>query len=642
VQAARWLPLAVAWLFGVAASSGPPPPPRVDATLDVRLAAGKSTYATGELIPLALEFRGHADPDYYFSTVSGDRLGSMGHERYAVTPADAVDDPLSDYFASVGVVGSVLSGWHPLDRTPLVVRSHLNEWVRFKRPGDYRLVVTSTRLERYSRRPAPPVVSEPVVLRIEAATPQWADAEAARAVSSLEGAGPESSREAISILRHLGTRQAALALVSHYGAGGDRSRLDVTAGLVASPWRAEVVRAMEARVDAGEGLPAGFLRDLALLRSMLEGGPGSARFVRQRALECEGTRRWMGALASRGPSAERLGTALSVLADSPDLACDTGLGTLLAGHPAAGQEAFLALPATTQGTLLEYRWEAVRGPWIQPGLERLYDRWGGDCRFAGAGDLALRRLLEMDPAKGRSLLLAEIRTGAHGLAPDTLLSLADGPLSGLDEPLRERLEAADSPERRAASMWLIARFGSAALAPLVRAELDRDAACAVEAAGIAYLLRYDPPAALRRLEPGFDRARPGTCVVPPWSELARRVWDERVEDAALAHLRGAEGRLVFDAVQVLGTHGSARVSGPLVERFARWSAQWRGREDELEELAAHGPSVDSPAVLENALVNALFDNPRILLTPAGVERIRGLCVTTACQEEVDARARRPR
>src|SRR5512137_1770722 len=92
------------------------PPEAVEATLTVRLAADKSTYALGELIPLELEFRGRAGPDWNFNTM-GDGLW-RGPERYVVTPAGGHDDPFAEYFSSVGIVGSVLSGWHPLDGTP--------------------------------------------------------------------------------------------------------------------------------------------------------------------------------------------------------------------------------------------------------------------------------------------------------------------------------------------------------------------------------------------------------------------------------------------------------------------------------------------------------------------------------------------
>lgn len=51
------------------------PSPPVDAALTVGL-TGKSTYAMGEIIPLELEFRGRAGPDYFFS---GNRSSSASN-----------------------------------------------------------------------------------------------------------------------------------------------------------------------------------------------------------------------------------------------------------------------------------------------------------------------------------------------------------------------------------------------------------------------------------------------------------------------------------------------------------------------------------------------------------------------------------
>lgn len=619
----------------------PQAPPEVDATLTVRLTAGKSTYALGELIPLELEFRGRAGSDYFFSTASYDRSGRMGHERYVITPEGGADDPLREYYSSVGVVGGGLSGWHPLDGTPFVLRVHLNEWVRFRKPGTYRLVVESRRLERYSREPAPAVVSSPVTLHVETPTPEWASAEVARAVAALEGRGPGTSREAVAILRHLGTRDAALALVGLYGTGGDRLRFDWTAGLAASPHRAEIVEAMEARADAGEPLSAGFVRDLALLRSFLDIPKGSYadRFDRQKAAECDYARRSLEGLSRGNPSAETLGAALAGVEDSLDPACETSLASLLGQHPAAAREAFLALRRPTQALLLGYRWSSIAGPWIQPALEAVYDGWRGDFRFPGVGDAALRRLAEVDPGRGRSLAIDEIRTGGHGIVPGTLASLLGDSVPDLEQALRERYRAARTEEGQAATMELIARYGSARLLPLVRVEIDRDPPCALEAAAIAYLLEHDPPPALRRLQPGFDRRRSGMCVVPPWSEIAPLHWDQAVEAAAIAHLQGESPRLVSEAAQVLAAHGSAHAKGPLLDRLARWNEEWRARAAELAALVAGPTAFDSPVVLENAVVNALLDGRAFSLTKEETERVRELCLTRGCRDNVDARAR---
>jgi hypothetical protein len=613
----------------------PQAPPDVDATLTVRLAAGKSTYAVGELIPLELEFRGQAGPDWFFSTVGEGLL--LGRERYVATPADGHDDPFAEYLASAGVVGSVLSGWHPLDGTPFVVGARLNDRVRFTKPGDYRLVVESSRLERYSRKPAPALVSNPLALRIRAASPEWAAAELARAVAAVEGGRAE---EGAAVLRHLGTEGAAIALVTHYGAGGLPLRFDWSVSLAASPHRQEIVRAMETRVDAGEPLPPGFVRDLAFLRSLLDlpGGSYGPRFERQKAAECDYTRRSISALARNGPSAAGLSAVLVGLEEPPDHGCDANLVRLLEKDPVASREAFLALPARTQALLLEYRWETIRGPWVEPALEALYEGWKGGLRFPGAGDAALRRLAELAPSRGRARAIEEIRTGAHGLVPDTLFSVAEPPVAGLDDALSARFTTAASSEGEAAAMSLVARYGSRRLLPLVLGALDQGAECELEAAAIEYLLEHDRAVAQRRLQPAFARGR-GQCASPPWSQLAPRRWDETVEAAVLAHLGSRDDRLVIEAARALEAYGSARVKEPLLARFAAWSAEWREREAELEALAAGPSAFDSPLVLENSLANALLNGRSVALTDDELARVRGLCVTTGCRGNVDAQPR---
>jgi hypothetical protein len=179
----------------------------------------------------------------------------------------------------------------------------------------------------------------------------------------------------------------------------------------------------------------------------------------------------------------------------------------------ASREAFLGLPARTQALLLEYRWEAIRGPWVEPALEALYEGWKGELRFPDAGDAALRRLAELALSRGRALAVEEIRTGAHGLV--------------------------------------------------------------LEAAAIEYLFEHDKAVAQRRHQPALACDR-GQCAAPPWSQLAPRRWDETVEAAALAHLGSRDDHLVIDAARALETYGSARVKEPLLARFAARSAEWRG------------------------------------------------------------------
>ena len=353
------------------------------------------------------------------------------------------------------------------------------------------------------------------------------------------------------------------------------------------------------------------------------------RLDRLRADECAYMNRWGRVVTRRGASPDALAGLLASRVESAG--CETDVADLMARHPVAARVAFLALPAETQSRLLEYRWTALDRDWIQPALEELLEKWTGDSRFPGAGDWALKRIVELDRARGRSLLLGEVRTGAHGLTSDTLTLLLGDPPPDLDSTLIARFQAARSDEARANAMWLLSRYGSPGLVPFVKEQIERGVPCALEAACLVYLLRHEPAVAVRRLEPGFDRRRRGMCVVSPWQEIAPRYWDELVEDAVIASLGARDPGLVLAAGQALQTYGSARAKGPLLDRLAQWEAEWRGREKEL--LGPSGP--DSPGVIENALVNALLDNPRISLTRVDNDHIRTLCVTHACRVNVD-------
>jgi hypothetical protein len=91
-------------------------PSQTDTTSVVlRFAAAASTYRVGEEIPLELEFRGKAGPEYYLSTETSDRSGRMWTERYEATPAAGWDDPLADFYAD-GYVGGGFRGRQKLGR----------------------------------------------------------------------------------------------------------------------------------------------------------------------------------------------------------------------------------------------------------------------------------------------------------------------------------------------------------------------------------------------------------------------------------------------------------------------------------------------------------------------------------------------
>jgi hypothetical protein len=228
----------------------------------------------------------------------------------------------------------------------------------------------------------------------------------------------------------------------------------------------------------------------------------------------------------------------------------------------------------------------------------------------------LTRLYELAPDEGRRLILEEIRTGAHAIRYDTLAALPDASLPELDAALEARYSSARPPAMRlqdhGTTAWLMARYGSPRLLPFVTGLIARAMqGCDVEGALIAYLLKHDPSAAMKRLDPGFDRTARNTCVAPLPS-VAAHYWDAGVESAAIAQLRSDDVRQVMDAAQVLGSHGSNAAKQPLLDRLTKWSAEWRAR---AAEWVPAGPSKSvSSELIENSVVNALFRDKRIELT----------------------------
>jgi len=594
-----------------------------------------------------LEFRGIADADYYFSTDSCGPFGRLRTEQIVVTPADAVEDPL----ASLSIGGSCLSSFQALDGTPLVIRGSLNDWVRFTRPGTYTVVVSSARLQRHSRKAVPPMVSIPITVTITPIDTAWAAAAVFQAGQLIDHGDPSEVKRGTAILRDLGTEAAARALVDRYDTIDAVDGNGLLAAITSSPHRALIIRELETRIDAGDDLPPTFIAMLTRLRVLQELLPteatGERRWQRMSVVETEYDARWRSAIGRRGVTAATLRAELARLATNPRPDLQERIAQNLEQHPAEATDAFFTSPPATQTSLLESptAWPSLKRPWMGAALRQLYSKSYGHSSPGGLpdspGDPALRRLYELAPDEGRRVMLEEIRTGEHGVSARTLAVLPDSELPQLDSAMRARYASPQGGDggatlgQRGTAAWLIARYGSVALLPFVRTAIDRPLlGCDVEAALIVYLLKHDPAPALRHLEPGLDRTAPGTCVGPPLSLIASRYWDSRTEAVATGYLMNGTVAVVMAGIEALRSNGSFGAKQSLLDRLARWSAEWRGRDTELAEMQSSRSA--TPADIELAIVNALFRNVQFKVTIEDAENLRRLCVTDGCRTQVDS------
>jgi hypothetical protein len=311
------------------------------------------------------------------------------------------------------------------------------------------------------------------------------------------------------------------------------------------------MKQMDARVDDDAKVDANFLVTLTRLRVLQEmppaPGDGNARFERQKVVQAEYEARWRAAVERQPVSAATLGAELERFGANPSTELRQQIAADLERHPAEAAEAFVALRPQTQELLLStgFGWPYVNRPWILPALRQMYVAWHSSPLqngFPGVGDFVLRRLYELVPDEGRRSILEEIRTGEHGITYDELAILPGAELPELDTALQARFSSAPKADfaatlvERGTTAWLIARYGTANLLPFVAGLLARPLpSCVVEGGLVAYLLKHDPAAAMKRLDPSFDRGGPAICVAP-LTAVAAHYWDDRVESAAIAQL----------------------------------------------------------------------------------------------------------
>jgi hypothetical protein len=211
-------------------------------SLRIRTERGATEFGAGESIALAMEFsdRDGADSRFDFDERTYDRSGRLEIDRVHAVPAEGVEDPLHDYYHSTGFgrVGGGMSRIPAPLASPRAWSLDVNEFMRFTRPGTYRVYVESHRfLERQATTPRgqpTPLVSNIIELKIVA---RRAD-------------GPSPSALPARALRHADTAEGAIELARRLLVSNERaSRVDTDAfhlkfGLYETTHRAAALQAI--------------------------------------------------------------------------------------------------------------------------------------------------------------------------------------------------------------------------------------------------------------------------------------------------------------------------------------------------------------------------------------------------------------
>ena len=280
-------PLVLLLLVGIAvghtcAQSAPPVDPKI--VLEVSIATNQREFHIGEAIPLQLSFSSTVKDHYEINMAQYDRSGRMNYEHFTVSPAQGAVDPLPT--SALGPGGG-LTSFRFLSSEPWTIKLNLNEWVRFTQPGEYRLVVSSSRVRaRVRSNPSNPfgasavtARSKEITLKIVAADPVWQKRVLKDAVKNLDAPAPlkpeqmeqyaNSRRQDFETLRFLGTADAAREMAKRMR-GEDSNGLDYVCmlGLISSPERSAARSALaEALADPDHPVDSTFLYALRMVNS---------------------------------------------------------------------------------------------------------------------------------------------------------------------------------------------------------------------------------------------------------------------------------------------------------------------------------------------------------------------------------------
>ena len=627
----------------------------------VRLKDNRKQFHHGEVITLELSFATSKPKTFRFDAATYERSGRLGLDRFIVDRRTDVVDPLYDYFNSefmLFLIGG-LRGFPDLTHKPYVITADVNEWLRFDKPGRYRLYVMSHRIN--SDAGHHPVTSSVVELEILPPDNKWARQKLNDSIAALSKPAADR-RAACRALRFLGTTAAATEMRQRFRGEDSSCDSEYKFGLIGSPHRNFVIRDMESALSSPEQpVRSSYITTLALLEFTRQTVPprpdgpypfwgseeqknqwwnqsGQRRSVYDQ-LSANYARQVVMAIGQK-QGKTRAVSLQTVLEYRPELNKSGFLqwSTLVAAIP----EVFRRLSIDDQTRMLKDQWETIASPAMLPVLRAvlkdLETRPINNSTVEGEyfsvidrldlHSITLRRLYELSPQEGRQLILEEITRPSTRVYEHVLSMLPDETLPELNRPLLANLEEARKAGsvRSEAMINLIERYATADILPEMRTVFEApDTArlnCSGQAALLAYFLRVDPPTGADYLNKVLAKSR---CSNKILGDVAHLHMSAEVEDAAIDSLDAANLQLVAHAAEVLGEYGGAGSEKALWRRLERWHAEMQSRVKAVSEQEN----------LERALTNALSNGRAWRSDREKLKRLRDLCLTRSVCDELD-------
>lgn len=609
-------------------------------TLHISFRDGRERFHLGEVIAVELSFSSQSVDRYEFSRRSSDRSGRLNMEEFHLWPSSTVNDPLQELFR-FGYVGGGPDSLLKLGHEAQIVTLELNEWIQFEAAGKYRLYVNSRDRLRDLEKPDEPLELVSNLIEFEM-LPRDADRDQrdfTRAILVLDSnkSSEEAKRRACRILRFLGTRQAAQAMANRLRPDAGRCGLEYYFGLITTGYRPFVLAQLERRlVDPNFPVSSRFLDALAFVRYLSERTSedesrhpiGQLYEIRQRALNAARTRYLIvlaQAIAGKGDEAKAV--SLATMIERADLLVEGKGSEPFAEAVQALPQVLEQLPADKQSFLLRHFWQAgLNNEAMLPVLERIY-RMGRRHEDFRLPDTALRRLFELDPVRGRQLILREIVSPQPRVGIDALGLLPDTTLPGLDDALAGNLlQSSQQGVEFETHALLVERYASGSIRARVQGLLEADLgnwACRPQAAMLAYLLRVAPRQGEALTRRALRMRQSTVCYLSLLSDVAALHSSEALNPLAFELLEQDDLAMAASAALFLSHHGPPTAEARLRNRLESWNQRWGSLLD--QSAARPGEKQHASIRLAEALCRGLATGSSWITGPDKLEEIAPLC-----------------
>ena len=597
--------------------------------VNFQISIAKTEFYSGELIPFELSFTSTQPRKYLADTRLEDRVVHMNDvEEFLVDPAALTEDPLRGFPSQTTVMGGLSGGPISLSEKPFAFEKLVNEWVRFRKPGKYRIAVLSRRVTQISNSTHGrlELVSNILTLNIVPAPATWVKNQIAEAVKTLDGPVTEDHREqrrrAGQTLRFLESPEAAIQLARHLSSGDSVDSWSLHMGVLSSPYRKQLLPVMEARlVAADQPVSDQYLNTLARLSELVAPGtPGKRN---------EYVARVIVSLPAKQPEARVV--SMNTLLDSFRLG--SGDTSWLPAIAASLVTDFRSLPSRIQGDLLVSRWNVIGSPAMLPILREIYALPLEPHVDQLLRDMAVRRIYELAPEEGRAIILSQLTRPDPYISLSTLIMLPDRSLPELNDVLLARLNEGRVEDS------LILRYAPGDIVQQVELaylkrneEYDRQKLVHCGGPLIYYFLQYDQAFGEAELRRDLDQPNaPPACydIGFQFSGLDHNAYSPALERLAIEFLTSHKVPVKRGAAEVLGKYGSAAAEKPLWDALEYFRSWWKGREEQLtEQNNLEG------LLLERALRVALAQADGWTLQEDGLNRLLSLCSTKWCEQEI--------